>query len=93
MKFQLYKYYKEAERIQERDLSLFRLWGYWLFDFNFYRGVFKSYGLDVQFNLMYPLNELLTVRLCCGIYSFSIGLLQRDFDMDSWDDLTYGLDS
>jgi hypothetical protein len=89
MKFQLFKYYKENESIQERDLQLFRLGDHWLFDFNFYRGVFKSYGLDVQFNPMYPMNDLFSIRVHWGRYNVAFGFIQRHFDFDygSWEEI------
>ena len=86
MKFQLHKYYAEDGVIQDRDLLLFRLGDYWLFDLNFYRGVFLSYGIDVQFSPMYPLNDLFSIRIHCGRYNFSFGFIQRHFDFDSLED-------
>ena len=87
MKFQLFKYYKENSKIQERDLQLFRLGDHWLFDFNIYHGVFTSYGLDVQFNPMYPMNDLFSIRVHWGRCSIAFGFIQRHFDFDSWDEI------
>jgi 2-hydroxychromene-2-carboxylate isomerase len=87
MKFQLYKYYGNDEGIHEKDLQLFRIGDHWLFDFNFYKGRFKSYGLDVHFNPMYPLNDLFSVRIHWCHHSVSFGFVQRDFCFDEWDDL------
>ena len=82
MKFELFKYYSGDEGIREKDLQLFRIGKYWLFDFNFYRGKFKSYGLDIIFNPMVPLNDLFYTRLHLGSAAFGFGILQRHFDFD-----------
>ena len=63
MKFELFRYYGGDGGIREKDLQLFRIGKYWLFNFNFYKGRFKSYGLDIMFNPMVPLNDLFYIRL------------------------------
>jgi hypothetical protein len=88
MKFQLYKYYGGDEGIYERDLQIFRIGNHWLFDFNFYKGRFKSYGLDLLFSPMVPMNDLFYTRLHLGKVAFGFGILQRHFDFDDWEDLT-----
>jgi hypothetical protein len=88
MKFQLFKYCGSDKGLYQKDLQLFRTGNYWLFNFNFYRGRFKSYGLDVQFSPMCPVSELFSVRAHWGPYNIAFGFVQRHFDFDEWDDLT-----
>lgn len=91
--FELYRLYKQDGPISvyERDLSVLRIGKYWLLNFNTYDSqVVRSFGVNIDFGLSWPLGDLFTLNVYLYKKNYSFSFIQKDYEM-LWDeDIDWG---
>ncbi len=67
----------------ERELSVLRIGDRWLFEISYYKGCFKSWGIDLTLTPRVPLSEVAAVRAYWGRHIIGFSLLPKHY---LWDD-------